>query len=107
MPQPTLTAVFGAGATQTLTTVTILKADLPGLTASETNTAESLLAGIILRAETDLTTTARDADPDRNIAIEAGFDSVAYRGATAYYQSQRNITLQKVNTSAAIDPDDY
>jgi hypothetical protein len=105
--QPSLTAVFGAGATQNATDLIIKKADLPGLTASANNTAESLLAGIILKAETDLTTTARDADPDRNIAIEPGFDSIAYRGTTAYYQAQRQITLQKVNTSAAIDPDDY
>lgn len=107
MTQPTLAAVFGANATQTATDLIIKKADLPGLTPSATNTAESLFAGILLRAEVDLTTTAREADPDRNIAIEPGFDSIAYRGTTAYYQSQRQITLQKPNTSAAIDPDDY
>jgi hypothetical protein len=107
MAEPSLIEVFGAGATQSATTITILKSDLPGLTASPTNTAESLLAGIILKAATALTTTARDANPDQSIAIEQGFDQVAYRGTTAYYQSARTITLQKVNTSATIDPDDY
>jgi hypothetical protein len=107
MAEPTLIDVFGAGATQTATAITILKADLPSLTASASNTAESLLAGIILKAGTALTTTARDANPDQSIAIEQGFDQVAYRGTTAYYQSARTITLQKINTSATIDPDDY
>jgi hypothetical protein len=107
MAEPTLIELFGAGATQSATAITILKADLPGLTASATNTAESLLAGIILKAGTALTTTARDANPDQSIAIEQGFDQVAYRGTTAYYQSARTITLQKINTSATIDPDDY
>jgi hypothetical protein len=87
--------------------ITILKADLPGLTPSATNTAESILAGIILKAGTPLTTTARDTNPDQSITIEQGFDQVTYRGTTAYYQSARTVTLQKLNTSATIDPDDY
>jgi hypothetical protein len=107
MTQPSLIAVFGTNATQTATDLIIKKADLPGLTPLATNTAESLLVGVLLRAEIDLTTTARDADPDRNIAIEAGFDSISYRGTTPYYQSQRAITFQKINTGATIDPDDY
>jgi hypothetical protein len=107
MAEPTLVEIFGAGATQSATAITILKADLPGLTASATNTAESLFAGILLKAESNLTTAARDTNPDRSIAIEQGFDQVAYRGTTAYYQSARTITLQKINTSASIDPDDY
>jgi hypothetical protein len=107
MAEPTLIELFGAGATQSATAITILKADLPGLTASPTNTAESLLAGIILKAGTALTTTARDANPDQSIAIEQGFDQVAYRGTNACYQSARTITLQKLNTLASIDPDDY
>jgi hypothetical protein len=107
MAEPTLIEVFGAGATQTATSITILKADLTGLTPSATNTAESLFAGIVIKAGAALTTTNRDSNPDQSIAIEQGFDQLAYRGSTAYYQSARTITLQKLNTSAAIDPDDY
>jgi hypothetical protein len=107
MAEPTLIEVFGAGATQTATTVTILKADLPGLTASAANTAESLLAGIVIKAGATLTVASRTANPDQSIAIEQGFDQIAYRGNTAYYQASRTVTLQKLNTSAAIDPDDY
>lgn len=107
MAEPTLQEIFGSSATQTTTTITIAKSDLTGLTASATNTAESLFAAIVLKAGNALTTTARDANPDQSIAIEQGFDQVAYRGTTAYYQSARTVTLQKVNTSATIDPDDY
>jgi hypothetical protein len=107
MADPTLVEIFGAGASQSATAITILKADLPGLTASATNTGESLLAGIILKAAINLTPTNRDNNPDQSIAIETGFDQIAYRGTTAYYQAARNITLQKTNTSAIIDPDDY
>jgi hypothetical protein len=107
MAEPTLIQVFGASATQTATTLTIAKADLTGLTASATNTAESLLVAILLKAQTQLTTTNRDANPDQSVAIETGFDQIAYRGTTAYYQSARTITMQKLNVSAAIDPDDY
>ena len=42
MPEPTLTQVFGANATQSAANITIAKSDLAtvGLTASANNTAE-------------------------------------------------------------------
>lgn len=45
--QLTLTQLFGEGANQTLTTLTIEKSSLYGLTASSSNRAEQLLAAII------------------------------------------------------------
>jgi hypothetical protein len=45
-----LSQLFGGGATQTSATLTISKADLIGLTASSSNTAESLLVAILLTA---------------------------------------------------------
>ena len=53
MPEPTLTQIFGAGAAQTATVLTIAKADLAavGLTASSTNTAESLFVALLLQAK--------------------------------------------------------
>ena len=107
MAEATLIEIFGAGATQTATSITILKASLPTLTPIATNTAESLLAGILLQAKTTLTTTRRDSDTSQGIAIESGYDSLAYRGATAYYQAALSITLQKINSSTVIDADDY
>jgi hypothetical protein len=107
MAEPTLAQVFGANATQTATEIIISKADLPGLTASASNSAESILTGIMLQAKTTLTPENRTTNEQQSIAIETGFDSLAYRGTTAYYQSALNMTLQKANTAATIDPDDY
>ena len=107
MAEPTLVQVFGTGATQTPTSITILKADLTGLTATANNTAESLYVGIQQRAATYLTSANRLLNPDQSVAIEAGFDSIAYRGSTAYYQAEFNTTLQKVNSAAIINLNDY
>jgi hypothetical protein len=45
-----LTDVFGPGATQTATTITIAKADLPGLTASPTNNGQQIFVALFLAA---------------------------------------------------------
>ena len=111
MAEPLITDVFGPGATQTATTITILKADLPTLTPSATNRGEQVFVGIVLRARQNLTVAARSTDFDRSIAIEDGFDQVTSRtmGTTTnyYYQSGLTITAQKLNTNSAIDADDY
>ncbi len=56
MAEPTLAGIFGANATQSLTELVISKADLVavGLTASDTNTPESLLAAIVALAQSAL-----------------------------------------------------
>ena len=43
MAEKTLQEVFGAGATQTLTTITISKNDLANLVATSNNNADSLI----------------------------------------------------------------
>ncbi|MBH8561649.1 hypothetical protein I8748_05555 [Nostoc sp. CENA67] len=112
MAEPTLTDVFGAGATQTATTLTIVKADLPGLTASANNTAESLLAGIAKKAAVTLTEDNRDNNADQSIAInlEEGL-TVTNRTingvSTRYERRTIAIELDKVYGSTGIDPDDY
>lgn len=45
----TLKQTFGKNATQTANSITIQKADLPGLTASTENRAEQLLAALLLQ----------------------------------------------------------
>lgn len=109
MAEPTLSEVFGAGATQTSTTITILKADLLGLTASANNKAEGLLVGIILKAQAALTQTAFDADIDRSIYIASGFPTFAFRGTNndQYRVDQLTVNLSKIDTAVTIDPDDY
>jgi hypothetical protein len=107
--KPTLIQVFGANATQNATEIVIKKADLVavGLTPGASNTAESLLMAIALNAKVTLSTNNRNTNPDQSLAIEDGYAQIANRGTTQYYQSSFTLTAQKVNTTAAIDPDDY
>lgn len=109
MAEPTLTQVFGAGATQTATTITIVKADLPGLTASATNRAESLIVGILLKALPGLTKAGFEADTNQNIYIESGYPAFSFRGTNndSYRIDQLTVNLAKLDTLATIDPDDY
>ena len=109
MAEPTLIEVFGANATQTATTITISKADLPRLTASASNTAESLLVGILLQAQAALTRTTFDTNLDQSIYIEGGFPGFVFRGTNndPYRSTPFTINLNKLDTSTTIDPDDY
>lgn len=113
MAEPTITEVFGAGATQTGSSITIIKSDLAavGLTSSATNTAESLLTAIFLIAKVTLTQANFEANRDQSIVIAPGFDSIIQRddgagGSTSLRQNQFNINLHKPD-SDVIDPDDY
>ncbi len=112
MAEPTLVQVFGAGATQSATTITILKADLAavGLTASASNSAESLLGAIVLNAKTYLTQANFDANINQSITILPGFNSIVQRpdgasGFVEYRQFQWNFNAHKLD-NAALDPDD-
>ena len=111
MPQPTLTEVFGSGATQTATTLTISKSALAtvGLTASQDNSAESLLAAILLIAKINLTETKFGSNIDQSIVIDNGFKSTTIRGNnnTQYLTDQLTVTLAKIDPLSPLDPDDY
>ena len=113
MAEPTLSAVFGSGATQDSASVTFSKTDLAtvGLTASSTNTAEAILAAIVLKAKNYLTQSNFDANLDQSILIEPGFNSIVTRtdasgNSTEHRQFQYNINLHKLDTSV-VDPDDF
>lgn len=112
MAEPTLIEIFGASAAQTATTLTLTKADFlsVGLTASAANSAESLLAAIILLAKAKLTQAAFDSNIDQSITILPGFNSIVQRdtggGAFAEYrQFSFNVGFHKLDSSA-LDPDD-
>ncbi|WP_088243946.1 hypothetical protein [Calothrix rhizosoleniae] len=109
MSEPTLTEVFGANATQDASTVTINKADLAGLTASATNTAESLLAAIMIQAATTLTQTKFDGDTDVSIYIESSFSNFINRGANndRYQLDPLTVNFAKLNLETGLNPDDY
>jgi hypothetical protein len=107
MAEPTLIEIFGVGATQNANEITILKNSLTGLTPSANNTPESLLAAIILKAQTKLTQESQDANPEQNITIENGISSIVTRNNQNYREYQLNINFQKIDTQTAIDPDDF
>lgn len=112
MAEPTLTDVFGAGATQDATTITIVKADLPGLTASSSNTAEALLTGILKRAAVNLTDTNRDANIDQSVFVDLtqtpSFTTRINGNTTeTYIRNTISVELDKAYGTVEIDPDDY
>ncbi|MBH8575460.1 hypothetical protein I8752_21095 [Nostocaceae cyanobacterium CENA369] len=108
MAEPTLTDVFGTGTTQDGTSLTILKANLPGLTASSSNTPESLLTGILLKAQTALTSDNRDANIDQSLSIETTTTpSFTSRNDTVYIRDTITIELDRPAGNLAIDPDNY
>lgn len=112
MAEPTLTQIFGAAATQSATTLTIAKADLAalGLTATATNTAESLLVALLLKAREVLTPLAAETNPDQSVTVaqaEFNFQTLVIRNNATYRQSSYAINLQKLDAGNIIDPDDY
>ncbi|MBE9235831.1 hypothetical protein IQ227_07220 [Anabaena aphanizomenioides LEGE 00250] len=111
MAEPTITQIFGAGATQSNTQLAILKADLSGLTATSNNTAESMIVALLLLWEATLTTTAQESNPDQSIRVEKGSESlntVFNNGtSTQYKEIPFTITLRKPYIATTIDPDDY
>lgn len=107
MAEPTLTEVFGAGALQDANTITIAKADLTGLTATANNRAEALFVAILLKAQAFLNPTNQGTDPDRSVTIEDSFPSIVSRGDNQYRQKTMTVSLQKLDDSAAINPNDY
>ncbi|MFM5937242.1 MAG: hypothetical protein ACKPGB_32000 [Dolichospermum sp.] len=111
MPQPTLVEVFGTGATQTTTTITISKSALAtvGLTASSDNSAEAILAAILLIAKINLTEVAFESNIDQSIVIANGFKSTTIRGSNnvQYITDQLTVTLAKVDPLSPLNPNDY
>lgn len=109
MAEPTLVQIFGTGATQDNSSITIQKAALTGLTASSSNKAEALLVAIILKAQSYLTQTNFDADIDQSIYVSSGFSSFTTRGTNnaPYRVDQLTFNLAKSDAGATLDPDDY
>lgn len=107
MAELTLAQLFGANATQDATTLTIHKADLTGLTPSATNTAESLLAGVVAFAQPSLSAANQALNADQSITITDSNDNIQTRAGIAYRRKTKIIAFDKVDTGTAFDPDDY
>lgn len=109
MAEPTLVQIFGDNATQDSDYLTISKADLAaiGLTASSSNTAESLFVALMLKAATYLTETNQTTNNDIQVTISEGFGSLVTRNNQSYRQYQYTIEMQKLDTTTAVNPADF
>ncbi|GAB4209665.1 MAG: hypothetical protein Fur006_69630 [Coleofasciculaceae cyanobacterium] len=105
MAIPSLTTVFGAGATQTATTLSIAKADLPTLAVAADNSAQQLFVAILLKVAEKLTPEARNADGDFKVTIDYGGQSIfTIAGSTDLdRQDTFTVTLHKRQPSVQID----
>jgi hypothetical protein len=110
MVEPTIQDIFGAGATQTTTTITLLKSDLP-MTAAASNRGEQVLAAICKKASTTLTPAAFALNGDQSVNIAAGYDSLAYRTIgtvqETLLQTQLIFNFAKIQITSGVTPDDY
>ncbi|MBD2495006.1 hypothetical protein [Nostoc sp. FACHB-280] len=110
MAEPTLTNVFGTGATQDASTLTISKSALAtvGLTASGSNSAESLFVAIILLAQSYLNDTNQANNINQSVSIStASTPSFVSRDNTTYIRDSIAIEIDKLAPTLTIDPDDY
>lgn len=109
MAEPTLIQIFGTNATQDSSTITISKSDLAGvgLTASASNSAESLLVAILLKASAYLTQTAQDANIDQSVVVEQGTSNIITRNNQSYREYTINVSASKLDTQTTINPGDF
>lgn len=110
MAEPTLQDVFGTGATQNSTSITIQKSDLAaaGLTAAATNTAESILVAVLKLATDKLTEVARSQDlATRHVTVNYNGQDLIDQGGSYYRRDAYSILLYKTTALQTINPNDY
>lgn len=109
MAEPTLEQVFGAGATQDATTLTIAKSALAsvGLTAQASNTGESLLAAILKVAANTLTAQNQQLNADQNCAIQSANSSVYQSPFGTRLRQNLLISFDDAFSNPGITPDNY
>ena len=109
MAEPTLIQVFGTGALQDATTITISKTDLEtvGLTPVASNRAESILAAIVKLASNYLTETNFDSDIDQSITIVPNEDTLITRNNVRYRQASMTVEFSKPDQASVFSPMDY
>ncbi|MDS3861025.1 hypothetical protein RIF25_09410 [Thermosynechococcaceae cyanobacterium BACA0444] len=100
---PSLTQLFGTGATQTETSITIQKDQLPGLTATANNSAEGIAVAILKRWS-----LGQDNSADSELAVRIQPPSVAQRGGVTKTLYRYLIDLYAPYTGPTEpDPDDF
>jgi hypothetical protein len=108
MAEPSLAQVFGAGATQSETTLSIQKSALAavGLTPGASNKAEALLNAIVKLAAIHLTPANLDTNADQSIVIAAPTVSVDERFSLNFLVENYTIGFQRQLTSTSVSPDE-
>lgn len=108
MAEPTLAQVFGAGATQNETTLTIQKAALEavGLSSTASNKAEALFNAIVRLAAISLTPANLDSNLDQNVVIAAPTVSVDERFNLNFLVQNYTIGFQKQLADGNVNPGD-
>lgn len=109
MAKPSLTQVFGPGASQTATHLTIAKADwgAVGFTPSAVNSPESMFVAMVLFAALYLTESNLNANVEQQVSVTDGQEFVTVRSNQQYRQISKAVNMQKLYTGTNIDPDDY
>lgn len=110
MAEPSLIEVFGAGATQTSTILTIVKAALQteGITPSDNNRAESLLAAILALARRYLTPENQLTNPNQSIVIGDSTSEILFtRNNIKLRRFTLPVSFERPDTGVHIHPMDY
>lgn len=109
MAEPTLSAVFGAGALQDIGTITIQKSALvtKGLIASADNKAEQILAALVKVQIDTLTAIAQASNIDQSVTVQEGFNTLETRNGQQFYNTTINITFSKPQASSGLTVSDY
>jgi hypothetical protein len=106
MAEPTLEQVFGPGTTEDASTVTIPKANLPGLTPAANNRAESVFLGIVQRGETYLNSLAFAANPDQSLIVGYAGRDLTSRDGNDQVRHNYFLSAYVPTPISAVTPDD-
>jgi len=109
MPEPTLEQVFGTGAIQDGSTLTIQKSALAtvGLTVSSTNTAESLLAALLKLAANSLTASNQILNEQQHCSIQTANSSVYESNFGTRLRQNLLVAFDDPFVNPGITPDNY
>lgn len=118
MTEPTITQVFGIGATRLAATDPAPESGLfipdtametAGLNDPPTATAEGHLVAIALGAKAHLTQSNFDTNTEQSIVVEDGFSNIIQRGEPPieYRNDPLTINLWKPSTGNIRDPNNY
>ena len=106
MAEPTLEQVFGPGATEDANSITIPKANLPGLTTAANNRAESLFLGIVQLGAEHLTQLAFAANPDQSLVVAYASRDLTTRDGNDHVRHNYFLSAYVPTPINAVTPDD-